>query len=774
MALMTAVVTAGVHAKTYKSHPELKPVHENIGSSFWLYRGLISKALANEEPVKSAATQAVLNELHGRFESYWLEAFAPGFEDGYKLGGSKLTDEFVQAAAGKQAGIAGKHINEVSDRAFIEGYNAAVNKGWERAVAWDRISKAYGVDPVQMRKWVSGYPTDGYHPGVIPDQSERALQSMLLERSDRIAGHETWSAYQMGKNAEMLQMLGDGLYPEGTQKIWITAGDELVCPSCGPMNNESIAPDDTYFTDYGELYAPPMHINCRCDLDIHIPAYDVVTKAFGADKYDRDAGGKFAPTESRGAGKLKKKPKTGSPFVIDSEPDQWPSSGYFIARQGDTIEEKVDAKSAKKEAEELTQHLKNSKDDDNSLPYTAEQHKHNKEVERKLAEQIREDNIRTLAEQNALSEWQRISDVVEAEREEQRLKRAERQKREEDTDQFIQLKAEAEKEKNEARMAALSRNRHTSKHQSRVASNKIPFGGTDEGLVLPAEHFEIGSLDAASTGEVFIVTQPTFAAFNDLGTRKMLARSWNDASTWEEPEFDAGVIPPNPYMERKGEWVDRAAATSSGPVSDTTHTVVEVIFPDPVEMDQYNAGAVSGMILPRGRYKIVYDSEDTGADATPHEAQNWIESGRLSETSNSIEDDWNREDVSIEHGEVRQGDDPYFDEEYVDEQDVDYSEYSYNDGDGEYIEDDDHTFYEENVDDEDIDSYLSSHQGEIDGYLDRLNSGEDSLVGEEDFASTVGRPAEASAAGEESAQNQYYLRAGHQARFVTIEYVGPQ
>lgn len=301
MPVMEALVTSsGVHGKTYAIHPELKPVHSNLGSTFWMYRSLISKALEANGPSKSSEVKPVLDELHSRFQRYWIESFAPGVEPGYRLGSSKLSDEFIQAAAGKQAGTAARQINEVSDKAFAEGFNAAVNKGWDRAVAWERVSKAYGVDAGQMRRWITGYPTEGYHPDEIPATSHKMLEKMLLERSDRIAGHETWVAFQNSKYLEVVALSENGIMPQGVKKTWTTASDELVCPSCSPLDGETVDPDETFMTDYGEIYAPPMHINCRCDLDIEYPAIEVVTKRMGADEFDRDSDGRFARYESRG------------------------------------------------------------------------------------------------------------------------------------------------------------------------------------------------------------------------------------------------------------------------------------------------------------------------------------------------------------------------------------------------------------------------------------------------------------------------------------------
>ena len=384
---MTAVVEANVHTKTYKRVPKLKPVHNNLGSSFFMYRSLISSALAKEDPKSAIEAKVLLDTLHKNMYSYWYESFNPAIANGYKLGGSQLSDQFIQAAAGKQTGAAAKQINLVSDKAFIQGYNAALNKGWERAVAWERISEAYGIDTIQMRKWITGYPTEGYHPESIPEPSRRSLMKMLFERSERISGHETWSAFQMGKQTEMAIKVQNGVLPETTMKVWMTAGDELVCPTCGPMEGMKVAVADTF----DGFYAPPVHISCRCEIGMFIPKKTEVRKDMGADRYDRGPGGKFASVEGRGGGPVKKPsqrkklPNSKSPFVIESDVNPWPSEQVAWSSAKEThirndnpelaqrkrvanpMPKKIDAAKLKAEADNEAKKLKGSLPDKDGL-----------------------------------------------------------------------------------------------------------------------------------------------------------------------------------------------------------------------------------------------------------------------------------------------------------------------------------------------------------------------------------------------------------------------
>ena len=367
---ISAAPTADLHNRTYARHPKLRPVHNNLGSSFFMYRSLISSALKRETPKSSEEAIKLLGGLHGNMAQYWFESFNPEIAKGYRLGASHLSDEFIQAAAGKHTGEAAKQINRVSDKAFIQGYNAALNKGWDRALAWERISEAYGLDPAQMRRWVTGFPTDGYHPEAIPEKSSREITKSLFERSERIAGHELWSAFQMGKQQETTIKIQSGILPKNTQKTWNTAGDELVCPQCGPLDGVSIGVGE----QFDGFYAPPLHVNCRCEIELYIPM-EVITKARGQDEYDRDSSGKFSSSEQRGVSASKpKKKNSSSPFITESEESQWDSEPAEIVPFGMPsfeIPEKIDPKKEKKKSENLIDEMLKDPDSE-EIPELAE------------------------------------------------------------------------------------------------------------------------------------------------------------------------------------------------------------------------------------------------------------------------------------------------------------------------------------------------------------------------------------------------------------------
>ena len=270
---------------------------DQLNLAFLVYRGLVSDELQRKEdpPINTQAAQKALVEAEDKIERYWISTFKPNIESGLKIHG--LDDDTASIVSGKYTGRLAKTINEVSDRAFIEGYNAALNKNWEKAQAWKRIAEAYGLDPVQMRKWITYYPEDGYHPTAIPEKSQDMMDRFLNARAARISENESWTIKNMGKQLMWEQKVRAGTLPKGTKKIWHTAEDELVCDVCGPLNGTVVAIESEYEASTGNsFFVPPLHVNCRCEIELE--EFEVVTKF---DKYKRDKNGRFSRVESRGA-----------------------------------------------------------------------------------------------------------------------------------------------------------------------------------------------------------------------------------------------------------------------------------------------------------------------------------------------------------------------------------------------------------------------------------------------------------------------------------------
>jgi len=71
----------------------------------------------------------------------------------------------------------------------------------------------------------------------------------------------------------------------------------LVCDVCGPLNGTVVSVENEYDVSEGmSFFVPPLHVNCRCDIELE--EFEIVTKF---DEFKRDKNGRFSSVESRGA-----------------------------------------------------------------------------------------------------------------------------------------------------------------------------------------------------------------------------------------------------------------------------------------------------------------------------------------------------------------------------------------------------------------------------------------------------------------------------------------
>src|SRR5690606_1180610 len=107
-----------------------------------------------------------------------------------------------------------------------------------------------------------------------------------------------------------------GAIPKSAKRKWVTADDEGVCESCGPLHGVEIQLGDRFTSDAGRTWSPPLHVNCRCTVELVVDLTEkskdsllrvlsqenenLVMKARGDDPYNRKPDGRFSSHESRG------------------------------------------------------------------------------------------------------------------------------------------------------------------------------------------------------------------------------------------------------------------------------------------------------------------------------------------------------------------------------------------------------------------------------------------------------------------------------------------
>lgn len=237
----------------------------------------------------------------------------PALLAGYHLGvaearAGSIPEDDLYAIAESYAKDLGEHYNEVSTQAMLEGFQAQVNRKLPAARAARAVADAYGVPPRAMNTLVAIWNTEDPKRlsklplDVVRDVRAKVfIDSHLQNRAGQIGESEAWAAKSQAKQIVWMYGMQKGIIPQDARRTWVTAKDEKVCQYCGPLNRATTPVGETFKTAKGELWVPPMHVNCRCDVILDFAnTRAVVRKDAPGDPYDRDRNGRFASTERRG------------------------------------------------------------------------------------------------------------------------------------------------------------------------------------------------------------------------------------------------------------------------------------------------------------------------------------------------------------------------------------------------------------------------------------------------------------------------------------------
>lgn len=124
----------------------------------------------------------------------------------------------------------------------------------------------------------------------IKEKRARELSILYSHRQHRYRGYmiartELAFAYNKGQHEGVKQAQAQGLMGD-TVKVWSTAEDERVCPTCGRLNGRMIGMDEDFdyqtrlaATEPGIRQTPPAHPHCRCAViyeEIAPPTFDTI------------------------------------------------------------------------------------------------------------------------------------------------------------------------------------------------------------------------------------------------------------------------------------------------------------------------------------------------------------------------------------------------------------------------------------------------------------------------------------------------------------------
>lgn len=200
---------------------------------------------------------------------------------GYDLAGTDFADpitnkEFGAIASTWSRVYARKVAVETAAgnaRAIEDFVNDAVNNQMPAHVMAERAKALYGLDQRGANQ-VRGFLARKEKRGTtVIDMTN----DLLSRRGAMIGDIIGIAAINFGKQLMYMDAIDRGLMDEGERKVWVTALDERVCPTCGPMDGISIPMTKAFSVtmpkpktargsrrETVELLVPPVHPNCRC------------------------------------------------------------------------------------------------------------------------------------------------------------------------------------------------------------------------------------------------------------------------------------------------------------------------------------------------------------------------------------------------------------------------------------------------------------------------------------------------------------------------------
>jgi SPP1 gp7 family putative phage head morphogenesis protein len=126
------------------------------------------------------------------------------------------------------------------------------------------IRSVVGLTPreaLSVAKLRDALVAEGISAHKIEKQVGRYVKQLHSKRGIRIARTELSYAWNRGEYEAVTEAQEKGILRGRLLKEWITAHDELVCPTCGGMDGEVVEKDQVFSCG---VLVPPAHVNCRC------------------------------------------------------------------------------------------------------------------------------------------------------------------------------------------------------------------------------------------------------------------------------------------------------------------------------------------------------------------------------------------------------------------------------------------------------------------------------------------------------------------------------
>lgn len=164
--------------------------------------------------------------------------------------GTLRTAGLLVASAAMGAG----HARGISVATFPSADGLVAREFWQGQAGWTNAEYVMAVAAAKSRALLA-------HGSVVLGAAESLVEGNenVIDRSELITETETVVTYQGSKEWVQRKLAG----PKSVG-LYVTMGDELVCPVCGPMDLKAFPVGSAELA----MVRPPRHFGCRCDVVI--------------------------------------------------------------------------------------------------------------------------------------------------------------------------------------------------------------------------------------------------------------------------------------------------------------------------------------------------------------------------------------------------------------------------------------------------------------------------------------------------------------------------
>lgn len=237
--------------------------------------------------------EMILDKVKGRVQGVLLNSLGLAAETGAKQmlaevpNETRLIDVFdaLTPWAVNHSQRVGEDFAESVGKTFLQEADFAVRRNLTATELEKNLQRSFGLTPRQAgwvhnriealdyhaeqrvaEMWSRGFPMLDRVMPVPKEAASNLAKKLVASRIQALSNTETMIAFNYGRQLLLQSALDRGVLPPDTDKVWVTAIDERVCPVCGPMDSKRVRFEEQFVTKSGHVLVPPVHPNCRCTI----------------------------------------------------------------------------------------------------------------------------------------------------------------------------------------------------------------------------------------------------------------------------------------------------------------------------------------------------------------------------------------------------------------------------------------------------------------------------------------------------------------------------